>query len=131
MQNEPDPLDRIFVDKNESVDRALLASVLEKYATIDTEGVINYSEDYERLTGHTKILVYLCCKKAMILRGTKGVVEPASQSEASEGARVTLDVARNALHKKYKKLLKKDGKGYIIPNYNLKRIKEILGEKDE
>jgi len=126
MQNENDVLDEIFVDKNEPVDKSLLVNILKAYATIDNGGTIIYSEEYEKLVGHKKVLIYLCCKKAMSLKGIKGVEEPASQSEISKGANVTLDVARNALHKKYKKMLKKEGKGYIIPNYNLKKIKEII-----
>ncbi len=126
MQNETDVLDEIFVNKNEPFDKSLLVDILKGYATIDNEGTINYSEDYDALVGHKKVLIYLCCKKAMVLKGVDGINEPASQSEVSETARVTLDVARNAIHKKYKKLLKKDGNGYIIPNYNLRKIKEII-----
>jgi len=128
MQDEKDVLDEIFVDRNEPVDKTLIVDILKGYATIDGEGVINYSEEYDNLVGHKKVLIYLCCKKAMCLKGIEGVEEPASQSEVSKGANVTLDVARNAIHKKYRKLLKKEGKGYIIPNYNLRKIKEIIHE---
>ena len=132
MQNENDVLDEIFVDKNEPVDKSLLVDILKGYATIDNAGTIVYSEDYDKLVGHKKVLIYLCCKKAMILKGINGIIESAGQSEVSESARVTLDVARNTLHKKHKKLLKKDGKGYIIPNYNLIKVKDIIKvEKNE
>lgn len=128
-----DPLNEIFVDKNEPVDKRLLADILKKFVTIDREGILNYLEDYESLEGHKKVLVYFCCKKAMVLGKIEGIQEPASQSEISNGAHVTLDVARNTIHKKYKKLLNKEGKGYIIPGYNLKKIKDILenGKKEK
>jgi len=126
MQEETDVLNEIFVDKNEPVNRGLLVEIIKGYATIDNEGIINYSDQYDSLVGHKKILLYLCCKKAMVLKGIKDIKEPASQSEASENAHVTLDVARNAFHKIYKKLLKKEGNGYIVPNYHLSKIKKIL-----
>lgn len=128
MENENDILDEIFVDKNEPIDKSLLVTILKGYATIDNEGTINYSEDYEKLVGHKKVLIYLCCKKAMVLKGIDGINEPATQSEVRESAHVTLDVVRNALHKKYKKLLKKEGKGHLIPNYNLGKVKEIMAD---
>jgi len=121
-----DPLNEIFVDKNEPVDKKLLAEILKNFVRIDKEGIFNFSENYENLVGHKKVLIYFCCKKAMVLKGVKNIREPASQSEVSRNAHVSLDVARNAIHRKYKKLLNKEEKGYIIPNYNLKKIKEIL-----
>lgn len=129
MEKETDVLDEIFVDRNEPADKTLIVSILKGYATIDGLGTINYSSDYDRLVGHKKILVYLCCKKAMILKGIKGISESSSQSEVSKGAMVTLDVARNALHKKYKKILGKEEGGYIIPNYYLKEVHRLLKEE--
>jgi hypothetical protein len=99
---------------------------LRDYVTIDKEGILNFSERYNNLIGHKKVLIYLCCKKAMVLKEDKGIIEPSSQSEISEKAAVTLDVSRNSIHKKYKQLLKKEGEGYIIPNYNLLKIIRIL-----
>lgn len=131
MDNGIDVLDEIFVDKNEPVDKKLLVEILGKYVTIDKEGIINFSEDYDLLIGHKKVLVYFCCKKAMVLKGIEGVKESASQSEVSERAHVTIDVAKNTIHKKYKRILKKEKEGHIIPNYNLKRIKEILKESKD
>ncbi len=128
MQEENDILDKIFVNKNEPVDKKLLVEVLNGYVTIDSEGRINYSEKYDQLVGHKKVLIYFCSKKAMILRNIPEVKESTSQSEVSENAHVTLDIARNAIHKKYKKLLKKERDGYVLPNYNLRKIKEIFGD---
>ncbi len=126
MQKETDILDKIFVNENEPADKVLLVDILDGYAQIDNKGLIKYSEKYDELVGHKKVLLYLCCKKAMALRGIQGMSESASQSEVSEMAQVTLDVARNSIHKTYKKLLKKDEAGYVIPNYNLKKIKQII-----
>lgn len=126
MQGKSDVLDEIFVDRNEPADKKLLVEIIKGYVTIDNKGTFDFSEKYDKLVGHKKILLYLCCKKAILLKGLKGFNESVSQSEASERAGVTLDVAKNAIHRKYKKLLKKEGRGYIIPNYNLRKVKEIL-----
>jgi len=131
MQENNDILNEIFVDRNEPIDKKLLVDIIKGYATIDNEGVLNFSEKYESLVGHKKILLYFCCKKAMVLREINGINEPTSQSEASEKTRTTLDVARNAIHRKYKKILKKEGEGYVIPNYNLRKVKEILENKND
>jgi hypothetical protein len=130
MNEEKDILDEIFVDKNEPVDKKVLVDILSGYVTLDKEGIINFSEEYEELVGYKKVLIYICSKKAMVLKNIEGIKESASQSEVSEKAHVTLDIARNTMHKKYKKLLKKEGEGYIIPNYNLRKVKEILENKD-
>jgi hypothetical protein len=128
--SEVDVLDEIFVDRNEPVDKKLLVDIIKGYVAIDNEGTLGFLEGYDNLMGHKKVLMYLCCKKAMAIRGLSNVIEPASQSEVSEKAGVTLDVARNTIHKKYKKLLRKESGGYIIPNYNLRKVKNILEDKN-
>ena len=128
--NEEDILDEIFVDKNQPVDKKVLVDILSGYVTIDKEGIINFSETYDNLVGHKKVLIYFCSKKAMMLRNIDETKEPASQSEVSDRAHVTIDIAKNAIHRKYKKLLKKEGEGYIIPNYNLRKVKEIVKEDE-
>ena len=131
MEENEDVLDEIFVDRNEPVNKKILVEILKRFVTIDQEGILNFSDKYDALIGHKKVLVYFCAKKAMVLKAIEGIKEFSSQSEVSEKAHVTLDVARNAIHKKYKKLLKKEGEGYIVPNYNLKKVKEILEEKND
>jgi hypothetical protein len=131
MEENENILDEIFVDKNEPVDKKMLVEILKGFVTIDQEGILNFSDKYDALIGHKKVLIYLCAKKAMVLKGIEAIKEFSSQSEVSERSHVTLDVARNAIHKKYKKLLKKEGEGYIIPNYNLRKVKEILEEKND
>jgi len=131
MQNDEDVLDELFVDRNEPIDKRLLVEILRDYVTIDKEGILNFSEKYENLVGHKKILLYICCKKAMVIKAINGISEQTSQSEASEKAGTTLDVARNAIHRKYKKILVKEKEGYILPNYNLKKAKSLLEEEND
>ena len=60
MQENNDILNEIFVDRNEPVDKKLLVDIIKGYVTIDNEGVLNFSEKYENLIGHKKILLYFC-----------------------------------------------------------------------
>ena len=121
-----DPLNDIFVDKNEPVDKKILVEIIKPYATIDKEGIVNFTDEYEKLTESKKTLVYLCCKKAMILREIPEIDEGCGPKEISEKARVSLNGAKQAVSVTYKKILGKDSNGTIIPNYNLKKVKDIL-----
>lgn len=129
--NEKDELDELFVDKNEPVDKKILVEILKPFVTIDSEGVISFSQEFNKLKESKKVLVYLLCKKAMVLRGIKGINEPSKQSEVMEKAMVSKSNAKNALFTLYKGIVKKDGEGYIIPNYNLLKTKSLLFDKDK
>lgn len=129
--NEKDELDEIFVDKNEPADKKILVEILKPFVTIDSEGVISFSADYNKLNESKKVLVYLLCKKAMCLKGIKDIMEPSKESEVIEKAMVSKSTAKNALYTLYKNLVKKDGNGYIIPNYNLLKTKNLLLETNK
>lgn len=123
---QKDELDEIFVDKNEPADKKLIVEILKPYVTIDKEGIISFSDNYEKLKDNQKALVYFVCKKAMIIRKIEGITEPAGPSEISKKVHISEGSAKQAISRDYKKILKKEGKGHIIPNYNLKRVKEML-----
>jgi len=124
--SQKDELDEIFVGKNEPADKKLIAGILKPYVTIDEEGIINFEESYEKLKENQKALIYSVCKKAMVLRGIKDIEESSGSIEISKNAQISENNAKNALFRDYKKLFKKEGKGYVIPNYNLRKVKEIL-----
>jgi len=124
--NHKDELDEIFVDKNEPVDKKLIVEILRPYVSIDEEGIIDFKEDYDNLNENQKALIYFVCKKAMILRGIEGIKEPAGPTEVSKNAQISESSAKHAIFRDYKKLLKKEKGGYIIPNYKLKIVKELL-----
>lgn len=117
-----DPLDDIFVDKNISADKKILAEILRPFVTIDSDGAIDFSENYDKLTDGKKVLVYLCCRKAMVLREVLDVIEECCPKEISDRALVSVGGAKVALYTTYKKLLKKGAVGTFIPNYNLKKV---------
>lgn len=128
---QKDELDEIFVDKNEPADKKLIVGILKPYATIDEEGVIGFEKSYEKLKEHQKALIYSVCKKAMVLRRIKDIEESSGPTEISKNAQISENSAKHALFRDYKKLFKKEGKGYVIPNYNLRKVKEILqGDKN-
>jgi hypothetical protein len=124
--SKKDELDEIFVDINEPADKKIIVEILKPFIRIDKAGVINFLNKYHDLKEIQKSLIYLICKKAMILRGIKDVIEPALAKEISKRAMINLKSAENSLYRDHKSLVKKEGKGYIVPNYNLQKIKELL-----
>lgn len=131
-ENEQDPLDAIFVESNEELSRKIIAEILTPLLTIDPKGNLDFSEEYDKLTSIKKALVYLVAKKAMKL---KNIVEEefALKSETSKNALISENDSNNAFCNIYKKLVEnKKGKGYTIPDYKLKKVREeILKNKNE
>ena len=128
---ETDPLDEIFVEKNEPANKQILVEILKPLTTIDAGGIISFTTKYFQLDQMKKAIVYLVCKKAMTLKGILGIIEPAGPSEVSKGALISSSDAKNALCTHYNKFLKKEKEGYIIPNHNLTKIKELIFEKEK
>jgi hypothetical protein len=124
MEIESDPLDEIFVDENEPADKRIIADILKPFATIDSKGVIAFTEEYNSLKESKKVLVYLLCKKAMVLKGLQNISEKATVKEIAENAIVSESNAKNALFTYFKGIVK----DAMIPNYNLKKVKEVILE---
>ncbi len=130
VDKEEDVLDEIFVETNEVASKQLIKEILKPFLTIDPRCNLDFFEEYNKLTNQKKALVYLVAKKAMKLRG---IVEEefASKSETSKNSLISENDANNAFSNTYKKLVVNEkGKGYVIPDYNLKKIKEIIFEKN-
>lgn len=121
-----DELDEIFVDKNQPADKKIVIDILKGFVTIDKEGVIVLSDEGEKLEENKKVLIYLVCKKALLLREIISLEEEFSgPKEISEKMHVGLSTAKKAVNQTFKRFLNKKN-GYIIPNYNLRKVKEIL-----
>jgi hypothetical protein len=127
MANSPDPLDEIFVDENIPADKKMLAEILKPFATIDSRGIIAFTEEYAKLKESKKVLVFMLCKKAMILHGVPEDSEQTNVKEVVKNISVNESSAKNALFTFFKGVVK----GGIIPNYNLKKAKEIIFEEDK
>jgi len=125
--NGEDVLDEIFVDKNIPMDKKLLLEILRPFVTIDNEGVINFTENYENLNDNIKALIYLAAKKAKV---SKGIIEKdkeaAGPKEISENAGIGEGSAKVAVSQTFKTLLSRVSGGYVIPNYNLRKVRDIL-----
>src|SRR5689334_9438330 len=121
MGEEKDPLDEIFVATNEPADKKILVDVLKFFATIDLKGVISYTADYESLTESKKGLVYMLCKKAMVLRGLSGITEQTNIKEMVKGAMISESNAKKALFTRYKGVVKEG----VIPNHCIRKVKEL------
>jgi len=125
-ENTNDDLDEIFVKKNIPLDRRILVSILKPFVTIDEEGNIDFKEEYEELSSWRKIIVFLCCKKAMFVRNL-AEEEGASPKEISEGAHISVSAAKKiAVEKKIFRLVKNEKGRYVIPNFNLRKCEETL-----
>jgi len=131
MTSSIDPLDEIFVEKNEPANKQILVEILKPLATIDAGGIISFTAKYSQLDQMKKAIIYLVCKKAMVLKGIPGIIESAGPSEVSKGAIISPSDAKNALCTHYNKFLKKEKEGYVIPNHNLVKIKELIFEREK
>ncbi|MCK4647369.1 hypothetical protein KAT24_00370 [Candidatus Pacearchaeota archaeon] len=128
---EVDELDEIFVNKNIPINKKLLVEILKSFVTIDEEGMIDFKEDYEKLSYWKKILIYLLCKKALTSRKIIDK-EYANPKEISENAMIGESAAKKISNNEtIKRLTKKTKEGYFIQNYNLKKIKDIILGKEE
>jgi len=121
-----DELDEIFVNNNEPADKKLILEILKKFVVIDSLGNISFTDDFEKLKNTHKALIYLICKKAMVLRGIEGIVEPSRIIEISKKVFISESDVKNALCTTYKKLVLREKEGYVIPNHNLRKLKGIL-----
>jgi hypothetical protein len=128
QEDEKDVLDEIFVDKNVPMDKKILVEILKPFVTIDNEGIINYNEEYDKLKDSLKALIYLCSKKA---KTEKGILEKDQESagpkEISDNTGISIGSAKMVVIRD-KKILTRVSGGYIIPNYNLRKVKEIILE---
>ena len=116
------------MDENEPADKKLIVEILKPYVTIDKEGIISFLDKYENLKSREKILVYLICRKAMTLKNIIDTdEEPMSPKGISQNARISggsaKDISRDVI---LKKIVKKEKRKYSIPNYNLKKVKEVF-----
>ena len=127
MEAKEDPLDEIFVNENEPANKKMLAEILKPFVTIDSKGVVAFTEDYNKLKESKKVLVYMLCKKAMVLKNLPDISEKTSIKDIVDNAMVNESNAKNTLFTYFKNIVK----GGIIPNYNLKKVKELIFEKEK
>jgi len=131
MTEEKDPLDEIFVDANEPAIRLLVADILKPLVTIDPQGNIDFLQGYDKINNQKKALIYLIVKKAMKL---KGLIEDelSLKTEVSKKGLISENDANNAFSNTYKKLvINRKGKGYFVPDYNIKKVKALVSKKEK
>ena len=102
-----DPLDDIFVDKNEPADKKIIAEILSGLVTIDSDGLIQLSDEGHKLNEGKKVLLCLVCRKAMFLKGIiLGDKEFIGPKEISEQIGVSEASSKKATSNTYNKFLK-------------------------
>jgi hypothetical protein len=124
---EVDELDSFIVDENEPIDKSLLATILKPYVkSIGKNKVIDYTDKFGNLSAWAKILVFLCCRKVMIVKNIIEV-ESCGPKEISSGANISLESAKQISQDKNLKKVTISLKGeYYIPNYKLRNVKALL-----
>jgi len=121
-----DELDEIFVDKNIPADKKILIEILKPFVTIDNESTLSFTERYYNLNENLRVLVYLCSKKAMVLRALPNIAEESGPTEVYKNAQVTENSAKHAIYRDFRRILSKQGNGFIIPNYNLRKARDLI-----
>jgi hypothetical protein len=119
-------LENLIVDE-ETLNEELIYDVLSKFIRITkTSKTIIPTGDFSKLSEKNKIIVFLLARKAMkalnILES-----EMAGPKEISKETGVSYNSVKPYLSALYKeKILAKQGTEYLLPNYNLVKVKEIL-----
>jgi hypothetical protein len=86
--------------------------------------------DFDTLPSWKKMLVFLVCRKAMLLREVVSD-ERIGPKEISKSIGINEASARDISRNKFTKKLVKGEKGkYYIPNFKLKSVKEVLNDKN-
>jgi len=129
MEDDLKALDDIFVDKNEPIDIKLIREILLGKVTIDPEGRVVFTEEGEKLTDNKKVLIYLVCRKAMIMKGFLSPDEEAiGPTKISQKLRVGVSNTKKTTKETFSKLLENKKGKYYIPNHNLKKVKAVLSK---
>lgn len=128
---EADILDELFVDKDEPVDKALLVETLKPFVRIGTKGDLFFTDEFDRLNSNLKALVYLVSKKAQVL---KDILDEESEASGPKEISVNTGIgessAKKALAIRFKKILLKVEGGHIVPNYNLRKVRDLVIENE-
>ena len=123
-----DELDKFFVDENEPINKKELADLIEDFIyTIGRNGVIEFKEDFETMPDWRKTAVFLLCRKIMMI---KGVIEDEKigPKEIADTIHISESSARDVVSRNpsLQKIVSKENSRYFIPNYKIKKLKEIL-----
>lgn len=135
---QTDPLDILFVDERQSVDREILATAIVPFVRIFIDQgmvYIDFTKEGNSLTNKEKLLVHLLARKAIHLKD-KGLLpnEAITPKEIETATGIVGNTLRPLLLQLKKDRLVQTDKssdegGYYVPNYALDQISEMLKRK--
>lgn len=127
VSDNNDPLDDLFEDENEVIDRTVLASALQSYVTFTREGKLIPKEQFDALKNTKKILVLLLSKKALNLK--LGTDEKTSPKELEEISGIPIGSIKPTVRQLVtKRLLRSENGTYWIPDYAVTKVNAFLNE---
>jgi hypothetical protein len=134
-----DPLDKLFVDERQLVDKQLLADTILPFVRIFLDqgsAHIDFTKEGASLTVKQKILTYLLARKAVVLRN-KDLLgrESISPKELETATGILGNTLRPILLQLKKGRLVQTDKsteegGYFIPNYAVHQAAEVINKED-
>jgi len=122
---EKDELDTLVVDEDMYIDKGILANVLKDYLRITKSAQIIPEALFYELNNEKKVILYLLARKVMKIKGIVEV-EGVGPSQISKDIGLPVGSVKTVTYKIGKTLLKSEGGSYIVPNYNLKRVTELI-----
>ncbi|MFH1591970.1 MAG: hypothetical protein ABIB47_01235 [Candidatus Woesearchaeota archaeon] len=126
--DKTDVLDKLIIANKKEFDKELIANLLKDFIRITPDADVSLEPDFFKLNNERKVIVYLLSRKVMKIKDiikTEGV----GQHQISRDINIPVGSTKTVIKRIAKSLLKKDDSGYVIPNYNLNKIKELF--KDE
>lgn len=122
-----DALDKLIIDEDKSPDIELLAELIAKYLKFTKSGEIIFEKEFYKLKEWQKTLIYLLARKAISLKKLKdNFEEKISYKEISKLLGLKESSVRKYVHTELKGIVRTEKGGYLIPNYNLHKCKEVL-----
>lgn len=130
--NSEDSFAKFIVDENEELDKKLVAEIIEPYVeSIGKNKVVEYKERFNNSPAWIKIAIYLCVRKVM-LEHKIIEIEEVGPREIEQAVYVSEDSAKNiSRNKNLKKIVSKKDRKYFIPNYKVRKLKEMLNGNEK
>ncbi len=130
MTTEKDPLDKLIVDENQSIDSDLLASLIEDFMQFTKDGEFIFTEKFFKESDWKKVLFFLLGRKVIFIKSLKdGFKEEIQPKDISDLLVIPPKSITRILSTELKGITKSTKGSHKIPNYNLHKCKEVLENK--
>jgi len=122
-----DPLDKFIIDEAETLDKELLANLMDSSFKLTKGGEFVFYKQFYKKPGWEKILRFLVGRKIILTKKLKkDFKEEIKPKEISETLGIPKKTVTKFLSNELKGLTKSEKGAHKIPNYNLHKCEEIL-----